>query len=109
MDWRRAQARSELEFFRELTDEAEIARLVKVFEDKVAYARMTTTRRAEQTGRSRVIYGKNGQKLSVGTPRDKARWTNWDGANLDPDSVKRHYQNLNRAGFRDNAHAKGFF
>ena len=33
--------------------------------------------------------------------------TNWNGSNLDPDSVRRHYQGLKRAGFRDNTHAKG--
>jgi hypothetical protein len=33
--------------------------------------------------------------------------TNWTGSNLDPDSVRRHYQGLKRAGFRDNTHAKG--
>lgn len=35
--------------------------------------------------------------------------SNWDGNNLDPDSVKRHTQQLHRAGFVNNAHAKGFF
>ena len=35
--------------------------------------------------------------------------SNWTGNNLDPDSVKRHYMNLKRAGFKDNAHAKGMF
>jgi len=28
---------------------------------------------------------------------------------MDPDSVARHNRSLRRAGFRDNAHAKGFF
>ena len=41
--------------------------------------------------------------------RDKAKWSNWDGSNMDPDSVARHNRSLRRAGFRDNAHAKGFF
>eukprot|EP00631_Chrysoreinhardia_giraudii_P005357 CAMPEP_0197416856 /NCGR_PEP_ID=MMETSP1170-20131217/3060_1 /TAXON_ID=54406 /ORGANISM="Sarcinochrysis sp, Strain CCMP770" /LENGTH=134 /DNA_ID=CAMNT_0042943787 /DNA_START=21 /DNA_END=425 /DNA_ORIENTATION=- len=109
----KAQARKEIEFFRDVKDPAEITRLVKLFEDKIAYARMTTTRHptsnVTQPGRTRIIYGKNGEKLDVGTPRDKAKYTNWDGSNLDPDSVKRHYRGLNRCGFRDNAHAKGMF
>ena len=33
--------------------------------------------------------------------------SNWHGGNLDPDQVKRHYQGLKRAGFRDNNHVKG--
>jgi len=43
-----------------------------------------------------------------GGKRDKAM-TNWDGKNMDPDSVSRHYRGLNRAGFVDNNHAKGIF
>lgn len=35
--------------------------------------------------------------------------SNWDGNNLDPDSVKRHKYQLNRMGFRSNLHAKGIF
>lgn len=35
--------------------------------------------------------------------------TNWDGKNLDPESVKRHRQQLKRCGFVNNAHAKGIF
>lgn len=105
-----AQARSELSFFRDVTDANEISRLVKVFEDKVAFARMTSPKRSVAAkARTRIVYGKNGQKLEVGTPRDKAKYTNWDGANPDPDSVSRHYHGLRRAGFKDNAHAKGFF
>lgn len=33
--------------------------------------------------------------------------SNWHGKNLDPDSVKRHYQGLKRAGFKSNADVKG--
>ncbi|KAJ8603483.1 hypothetical protein CTAYLR_005134 [Chrysophaeum taylorii] len=83
----RVQARSELDFFRDVTDEREIARLVNVFEDKVSFARMTTTTRStvQQSGRTRIVY-KDGQKVDVGTPREKAKWSNWRGDNLDPDS-----------------------
>jgi hypothetical protein len=35
--------------------------------------------------------------------------TNWDGKNLDPCSVKQHNQQLKRAGFLNNSHAKGYF
>ncbi|CAJ1969480.1 unnamed protein product [Cylindrotheca closterium] len=35
--------------------------------------------------------------------------SNWDGKNLDPCSVKRHNQQLNRVGFLNNQHAKGYF
>eukprot|EP00980_Cylindrotheca_fusiformis_P008571 scaffold1820_cov129-Cylindrotheca_fusiformis.AAC.12 len=35
--------------------------------------------------------------------------SNFDGKNLDPCSVKRHNQQLKRAGFLNNQHAKGYF
>lgn len=56
-----------------------------------------------QTGVTKLVFGKDdgsGGKKAV---------TNWHGANMDPDSVKRHYQSLKRAGFRNNSEAKGGF
>ena len=103
------QARSELAFFRDVSDPAEAARLVDAFDGRIAYLRMTTPRRpASQKGRTSIVY-RNGEKVDAARERDKAKWSNWDGANMDPDSVARHNRSLRRAGFRDNAHAKGFF
>lgn len=106
-----AQARAELVFARDVSDEAELAKRLKLFEDKVAFLRMQTPKVGlSQTGRSRVVYRRDGTKDDGrGTPRDKARHTNWDGSNMDPDSVARHFHGLKRAGFTSNAHAKGFF
>jgi hypothetical protein len=63
-------------------------------------------------GGGRWIY-KNGQRLENvdGTVRDQNGrvMSNWDGKNLDPDSVKRHNHHLKRLGFRNNQHAKGIF
>ena len=66
--------------------------------------------KTQQKGKTYIVY-QNGKAIEYGTAeeRDKARYTNWDGNNLDPDCVKRHFQLLNRAGFKSNAHAKGFF
>ena len=103
------QARSELAFFRDVSDPAEAARLVDAFDGRIAYLRMTTPRRpASQKGRTSIVY-RNGEKVDAARERDKAKWSNWDGSNMDPDSVARHNRSLRRAGFRDNAHAKGFF
>lgn len=105
------QARSELAFFRDVSDKAEAARLVDAFDGRIAYLRMTQPRRPlAQTGRTRLVF-RNGKKVEAphGAERDKAKWSNWDGGNMDPDSVSRHNRSLRRAGFRDNAHAKGFF
>ena len=102
--------RAELRANRGVAEAGEVARLVEAFEGRVAYLRMTTPRRArQQRGASRVIYGADGSKKTVGTARDKAAYSNFDGSNLDPDAVARHNHTLRRAGFRDNAHAKGFF
>ena len=68
----------------------------------------TPRRAAAQSGRTRIVY-RNGEKVDAARERDKAKWSNWDGSNMDPDSVARHNRSLRRAGFRDNAHAKGFF
>lgn len=35
--------------------------------------------------------------------------SNWHGGNMDPDCVRRHENTLKRAGFKNNAHAKGIF
>lgn len=61
-------------------------------------------------GRVRLVY-KNGEGRIDGDAeaRERARYTNWHGGNLDPDSVARHQNQLGRMGFRDNKHAKGIF
>lgn len=105
-----AEARIELHAHRDVADESEVTRLVENFDSRVAFLRMTTSqRRRSQSGKTRVIYGADGTKRDVGTARDKAKYTNWDGSNMDPDSVARHNHSLARMGFRDNAHAKGIF
>ena len=74
------------------------------------YVDETIEIKTQQKGKTYIVY-QNGKAIEYGTAeeRDKARYTNWDGNNLDPDCVKRHFQLLNRAGFKSNAHAKGFF
>lgn len=63
--------------------------------------------KAGEDGRIHLVY-KDGQgRIEENEMRVKARYTNWHGGNLDPDSVRRHQHQLKRAGFRDNAHAKG--
>ena len=91
---------------------------LKVADDKIAFLKMITPKAAtsnnnnESSTSTRWIY-KDGKRLDVseGTIRDeKGRViSNWDGNNLDPCSVKRHNHQLKRAGFVNNAHAKGFF
>ncbi|KAL7573212.1 hypothetical protein ACA910_018866 [Epithemia clementina (nom. ined.)] len=88
---------------------------LKKAQDRASFLRITMPQhgkrlRGDSTGT--WVY-RDGQKLENvnGTLRDdKGRvHTNWDGKNLDPCSVKRHYSGLRRAGFANNLHAKGFF
>jgi hypothetical protein len=117
-----AQLRQE---FRKCPTE-DIAHLLKKADDKISFLKMITPKAdayetvsgggdaldvTTSTG-GRWIY-RNGQRLefSEGTLRDSNGRvvSNWDGKNLDPDSVKRHNHHLKRLGFRNNSHAKGIF
>jgi hypothetical protein len=73
----------------------------------------TKARGESEGGGGRWVY-KDGKRLACeegGTLRDANGRvvSNWSGKNMDPDSIKRHKQQLNRAGFVNNGHAKGVF
>jgi len=115
------------------TDPVKIQALLQMAGEKIAYLRIITPidikrRRgryeedpASKTSLSsskRFIYTKEGvEEISslgnslAGTPnRSTGRVvSNWDGKNLDPCAVKRHFKTLDRAGFKNNLHAKGLF
>mmetsp|Transcript_19793 Transcript_19793/g.28709 ORF Transcript_19793/g.28709 Transcript_19793/m.28709 type:complete len:157 (+) Transcript_19793:190-660(+) len=81
---------------------------------KIAYLRIVTPkdRSTNQKSSERWIYDGNGNKVCNGSGqlnRDGKAVSNWNGKNLDPCSVKRHRQQLGRAGFVNNLHAKGLF
>ena len=96
-------------------------------QDRLAHLRLTTVMTARQKqGRHRTsVEGDDDERLFV--YKDGKRFSatetaatnvyagksrvvsNWDGKNLDPESVKKHKQNLRRAGFANNQHAKGYF
>jgi hypothetical protein len=82
-------------------------------DDRMSFLRMVTPKERDASSRGgRWVY-KDGQRLENqgGTLRDSNGRvvSNWDGKNLDPDSVKQHNHQLKRAGFLNNQHAKGFF
>jgi hypothetical protein len=95
------------------------ARLKQAF-DRVAFLRIITVKSKPREGDAgRWVY-KNGQRLNINDAAgdDAATVTlrqghrvvsNWDGKNLDPESVSHHRKNLHRAGFVNNLHAKGLF
>lgn len=78
---------------------------------RLSFLRITSPKLKPRGDSGLWVYS-NGKPLSgQGTRRDdKGRViSNWDGKNLDPESVSRHYKNLRRAGFVNNLHAKGIF
>lgn len=79
---------------------------------RLSFLRITTTKVKPRGQAGRWVY-KDGERFEHvdGTLRnDKGRvHTNWDGKNLDPESVSYHFKNLKRAGFVNNLHAKGIF
>lgn len=80
---------------------------------KISFLRITMPKtNTKCRGNSGVWLYKDGEKIEAGqgTVRAGSRvHTNWDGKNLDPESVTRHRQQLKRAGFVNNTHAKGIF
>lgn len=77
---------------------------------RISFLKMITPKDKPAKG-GKWVY-KNGKQVEgeSGTQFNRGRvHSNWDGKNLDPCSVKRHNQQLNRAGFVNNQHAKGFF
>lgn len=46
-------------------------------------------------------------RFTGGTQRPGRAVSNWTGSNMDPDSVKRHFNGLKRAGFKGNKDVVG--
>jgi hypothetical protein len=85
-------------------DPQEIEKMLTSANSTLGYLKMVTPRDTAQKGAgvTRIILG--GEAGS-----GKKAVTNWHGGNMDPDSVRRHYAGLKRAGFKNNFHAKGVF
>jgi hypothetical protein len=81
-------------------------------DERLSFLRMVTPKDSSINQSGKWIY-KDGKRVEghEATKRDgNGRVvSNWDGKNLDPDSVKLHTKQLNRAGFLNNSHAKGIF
>lgn len=99
--------------FREPLAEGEsLESRLKDADGRLSFLRMITPKERASSQAGKWVY-RDGERLENqdGTLRDaKGRvMSNWDGRNLDPEAVKRHNYQLKRAGFVNNAHAKGFF
>jgi len=84
----------------------DVARLLEKANSSLGYLKILTPRNRQQatpqSGATKIVFGSSdaGGRKAV---------TNWTGSNMDPDSVRRHQNNLKRAGFRGNKDAKGVF
>lgn len=88
-----------------ISDPDEIHAMLERARSTIGYLKIVTPRSPAthvQTGKTKTVFGEEGYQ------RGRAV-SNWTGNNMDPDSVKRHQQNLSRAGFKNNAHMKGIF
>lgn len=95
-------------------DTSAIPNLLKEAENKASFLRIMTPKKrsTEEGGTTTYLYRNNGEieQGGKGTKHKTSQvHSNWDGKNLDPCSVKRHYAGLRRAGFVNNLHAKGIF
>lgn len=82
----------------------EVHKLIKHAESTLGYLKIVTPKSSSsQSGRTKIIFGTADNLTTT-----KAV-SNWTGNNMDPDAVKRHYQGLKRAGYRNNSEAKGGF
>ena len=86
-----------------------VKEMLKKANSSMSFLNIVTPKRAgtkgQESRRARMVFGKGAKDVS----RDGSAVSNWHGGNMDPDSVSRHNAGLRRAGFRDNAHAKGVF
>jgi len=95
--------------------EFEIPNLLKEAEQRAGFLRIITPKPRKGGGSTRYLYRKdgcvevNGEGTKTTDIGGRRVHTNWDGKNLDPCSVKRHYYGLKKMGFKNNLHAKGIF
>lgn len=95
------QIRSQFRLNSAENDQMKVVKLLEQAQSSLGYLKMVTPKQPRsQAGVTRIVFGEHDGKVSKAV-------SNWSGKNLDPDSVKRHYNSLKRAGFRDNTHAKG--
>jgi hypothetical protein len=99
-------------------EEAELQARLKQALDRAAFLKITTVKSKPRQGDAGRWLYKNGQRLNVNDAEAQPSLrqghhsrvvSNWDGKNLDPQSVSTHRKQLHRSGFVNNLHAKGLF
>jgi len=86
------------------TNSTKIKELVAKAQSSLGYLKIITPKSTPNgDGHTKIVFNSSQSSKSNGT---KAM-SNWTGKNLDPDSVKRHYDTLKRMGYKDNNQPKG--
>lgn len=83
-----------------------IDELLKKANSNLNYLKMITPKSKQHQDEGAVNTKLTNNKTDI-NKNSRRPVSNWTGNNMDPDSVRRHYNSLKRAGFRDNNHAKG--
>lgn len=98
--------------FRSPLGESSIEARLRTGHDRLSFLKITNVKTKPNRQSGRWVYS-NGKRLENvdGTLRDANGRvvSSYDGKNLDPEAVSRHQKGLQRAGFVNNAHAKGIF
>lgn len=110
-------------------DDEKIKKLIDKAKSSLGYLKIVTPKISNrstngQSGVTKIVMGDEDDKFTQGklhknilgmanknvyAGSTRKAYSNWTGANMDPDSTARHYRSLRRAGFKDNADAKGIF
>lgn len=94
---------------REESSPEKLAEMMQKASSSLSFLKIMTPRskykKSSSDGVTRIVFGAGKDENSGG----RKAMSNWTGSNMDPDSVKRHYQSLNRMGFMNNSQAKGIF
>ncbi len=86
------------------TSSTKINELVAKAQSSLGYLKIITPKSTPNgEGYTKIVFNSNQSTKSGGS---KAV-SNWTGKNLDPDSVKRHYDTLKRIGYKNNQDPKG--
>ncbi|CAN0116843.1 unnamed protein product [Discosporangium mesarthrocarpum] len=104
--------RSIREGFRANTAESDMEKvttLISEAESRLGFLKISMPRsKVGSSGKMNIVF-RDGKEIEGGRGEraSRAAHTNWDGKNMDPDSVSRHQRSLSRAGFRDHSHVIG--
>ena len=81
----------------------QIDEMLRKANSSLGYLKIVTPRKQKsQTGVTKIVFGNDKEGGTT-----KKAMSNWTASNMDPDSVKRHFAGLKRAGFSGNRDVVG--